>query len=382
MTQQALVPSSNITIGHLLDRSGSMSGTEEQVVEAIHLFLQRMSSDKKGNGAMYTLRQFDSMGFDVLRRGPVYGVKPIEVSEYQPRALTPLYDAIADTIKLMEAYDSKRNMLIIQTDGLENDSKKHSLADIKALINQKRRAGWLIIYLGANIDACKQAEEIGIPEGRAMNYKQGNKDIPDQAQAAKPWSKFGDKVANNPLAYALGTIALLGLGYLLLNSNETNAANFDQLGFADADRNAAMGVTGVGDDTWQNAVATDVDGFTEPFNSFFDLPPDLAEQYAQMPSDFDPALGSMVDGQQISDDGHDILSGDDSNSGHSETTNASDDSDDSDGHSGTQESADDSKYGDSDNYGGDNDDWDSSDASGDSSDLLSDVGEAVSSIFE
>ena len=394
MTQQALVASSNITIGHLLDRTGSMSGTEDQVVEAINLFMQKMCGDEKGKDARFILRQFDSMGFDILRRGLMHSMKPVEVREYEPRAMTPLFDAIIDFIEMVEGSDTEKNMLIIQTDGLENDSKKHSLADVKALIEQKRKDGWIIIYLGANIDAWKQAEEIGIPGHQALNYKQGRKNIPDQAHASQPWSKVGEKAADNPIVYALGTIALLGFGYFLLNPSETNAASLDQLGFDDIDRNAAMGVTGVDGDTWQNAVASDVDGFTEPVASVFDLSPELAEQHTQLPPDFDPALGSIIDGEQVGDPDGDILSSEDvpANADYDSSSDQSEegviDSDDHDNHddygsgdggSDPFSSSDDDEYFSGDD--GESTDIDSLSDAGDS-DFLDDLGEVAGDVIE
>ncbi|MEZ4104465.1 MAG: hypothetical protein R3B60_04240 [Candidatus Paceibacterota bacterium] len=321
MTIHPLVFSSDITVAHLLDRTGSMYGTEKQVVEAINLFLKKMQADSKGGKANFILRQFDSMGFDNLREGLMGDIRPVEVQEYKPRALTPLFDAIVDIIKIVESGGTNKNMLVIQTDGLENSSKKYQLADVKKLIEQKRKDGWIVIYLGANIDSWKQAEDIGIPNQHALNYKQGEKEIPNQANSAQPWSKFGKDSSNNPLAYALGTIALLGLGYLLLSSNDADATSVDQLEFDEVDRNASMAVTGVGDDTWQNAVSEDVAGFVEPVNSVFDLTPDLAEQHAQLPEDFDPASGSLVDDQSTNEDGHeesDRIGYDDDQYGRSE----------------------------------------------------------------
>jgi hypothetical protein len=109
------------------------------------------------------------------------------------------------------------------------------------------------------------------------------------------------------MGYALGAAALVGLAYLAFGPDEAQAE--PSLGFTDEDRNASMGVDGVSQ-TWQDAVAEDVANFVEPIpsSSIFDLPPDVAEAQANLPADFDPTEGSMVNGVQATDSGGDILS--------------------------------------------------------------------------
>lgn len=195
-------PSKN-QIAMVLDRSGSMSGTEEKTVEAINGFIRQMQGDSLGKNAAFTLMTFDSQGFDVIRRGAVSEVKPLEQKEFSPRAATPLYDAVGDTASKMTG--TEKNMLVILTDGLENASKKFTQASLRALIEEKRKTGWIIIYLGANIDAWKQAESIGVPGNQAMNFSQNGTQVPAQPSNPGLWSRFTGRVSQNPMGYALGT---------------------------------------------------------------------------------------------------------------------------------------------------------------------------------
>lgn len=295
----------------VLDRTGSMSGTEEKTVEAVNSFLRQMQSDSLGKDAFFTLRTFDTQGFDVIRRGVVSDVKPLEMDEFSPRAATPLFDAVGDTIGKMTG--TEKNMLVVLTDGLENASKKFTQESLRALIEEKRKAGWIIIYLGANIDAWKQAENIGVPGNQAMNFSQKGTQVPAQPSNPGLWSCFTGRVSQNPMGYALGTTALLGLAYLALRPGDAKAA--ENLGFTDADRNASMGVDGVGDNTWERAVEQDVATFDEPIktDSIFDpgLSQEAAQSAAELPKDFDPTLGSMIDGEQAVDHGGEILSPED-----------------------------------------------------------------------
>lgn len=306
----ASAPSKN-QIKMVLDRTGSMSGTEEKTIEAINGFLRQMQGDSLGKSAAFTLMTFDSQGFDVIRRGTVSEVKPLEQKEFSPRAATPLYDAVGDAASKMTG--TEKNMLVILTDGLENASKKFTQASLRALIEEKRKSGWIIIYLGANIDAWKQAESIGVPGNQAMNFSQNGTQVPAQPSNPGLWSRFTGRVSQNPMGYALGTAALLGLAYLALRPSDAKAA--ETLGFTDADRNASMGVDGVGNNTWESAVEQDVASFDEPIktDSIFDpgLSQEAAQSAAELPEDFDPSQGSMIDGEQAVDHGGEILSSED-----------------------------------------------------------------------
>ena len=48
------------------------------------------------------------------------------------------------------------------TDGEENSSKKHNYESIKALIDDRQRKGWLIIFLGAGLSSAQQGLRMSI----------------------------------------------------------------------------------------------------------------------------------------------------------------------------------------------------------------------------
>ena len=53
---------------------------------------------------------------------------------------------------------------------MENASFRFSYKDVKKSIQTKTEEGWEFIFAGANIDACKTAESIGISRDKALNY--------------------------------------------------------------------------------------------------------------------------------------------------------------------------------------------------------------------
>ena len=65
----------------------------------------------------------------------------------------------------------KKTLFVITTDGMENASRKYSYDRLKMMIErQKEKYGWEFIFLGANIDAAKEAARFGIDAERAANY--------------------------------------------------------------------------------------------------------------------------------------------------------------------------------------------------------------------
>ena len=56
--------------------------------------------------------------------------------------------------------------------GLENASKRFGYEKIRRMIErEKEQYGWEFLFLGANIDAAKEAARFGIGADRSVNYK-------------------------------------------------------------------------------------------------------------------------------------------------------------------------------------------------------------------
>ena len=65
----------------------------------------------------------------------------------------------------------EKTLFVITTDGMENASRKYTYDRLKAMIErQKEKYGWEFIFLGANIDAAREAVRFGINADRAVNY--------------------------------------------------------------------------------------------------------------------------------------------------------------------------------------------------------------------
>ena len=66
----------------------------------------------------------------------------------------------------------KKTLFVITTDGYENASRRYNYETVRRMIErQKEKYGWEFLFLGANIDAAKEAARFGIDADRAVNYK-------------------------------------------------------------------------------------------------------------------------------------------------------------------------------------------------------------------
>jgi len=183
MTEIAHVPAH---ISVVLDRSGSMALIADDVVGGFNQFL---ADQRRAPGsARVTLAQFDSQDpFELLIDGiDLREVTDLARSAYQPRAWTPLYDAVGRMIARIDAEIAKRAELdlpeedqvaVIVTDGLENASVEHTRASVFQLIVERRKAGWVFVFLGADQDAYAAGERIGVAPGNRAEWEKSQQGV-------------------------------------------------------------------------------------------------------------------------------------------------------------------------------------------------------------
>lgn len=161
----------------ILDRSGSMSGLEEDTIGGYNSML---SNQKKEEGeAIVTTVLFDHEYDIVHDRTDIKEIVPLTEKEYFVRGSTALLDAVGTTInKIIKAtrntkkeYQADNVMFVIITDGMENNSHEYNYQTVKTMIDkQKEKYSWEFVFLGANINALETASKFGIKEDRAVNY--------------------------------------------------------------------------------------------------------------------------------------------------------------------------------------------------------------------
>jgi len=161
----------------LLDRSGSMGGLENDTIGGFNAFIEKQK--KMPGETIVTTVLFDDR-YEILWNG--VDVKDIKLTEkeYYVRGMTALLDAIGKTIldvnnRLSITEESRRPgkvIFVITTDGMENASKEFTYEKVRELIKQQtEKHNWEFIFLGASIDAVKEAGSIGVNRKDAYNFE-------------------------------------------------------------------------------------------------------------------------------------------------------------------------------------------------------------------
>lgn len=166
-------------VSFLIDRSGSMMQLHRAVIDGFNELLNEQQT-RTGECSM-TLAAFDSEDpFElVVNDQPIGDVKPLTEDELEPRAMTPLFDAIYSTIKNADKRLSDRKksgldpddqLVVVFTDGLENASHKHDHAQVMDLIAERKKKGWTFTFLGANQDSYATGAGLGVAAGNVSNF--------------------------------------------------------------------------------------------------------------------------------------------------------------------------------------------------------------------
>ena len=161
----------------ILDRSGSMAGLEPDTIGGFNAMIEKQKREQ-GEAIVSTVI-FDNVSEVIHDRVPLEKIKPLTERDYYVRGCTALLDAVGGAIHHIgnvhkyarEEDRPEKTLFVITTDGMENASRKYSYSRLKEMIErQKEKYGWEFLFLGANIDAAKEAARFGITADRAANY--------------------------------------------------------------------------------------------------------------------------------------------------------------------------------------------------------------------
>ena len=161
----------------ILDRSGSMAGLEKDTIGGFNAMIEKQK-DEPGEAYVSTVL-FDNLSEVIHDRVNLENVPKLTEKEYYVRGCTALLDAVGGAIHHIgnvhkyarEEDRPEKTLFVITTDGMENASRRYTYDKVKAMIRrQKEQYGWEFLFLGANIDAAKEAARFGIGEEFAANY--------------------------------------------------------------------------------------------------------------------------------------------------------------------------------------------------------------------
>lgn len=180
----------------ILDRSGSMSGLENDTIGGFNSMLQKQRAID--GECRITTVLFDHSYKLLHDRIDIGAVSPLTEKEYYVGGSTALIDAIGVTINKLvnvqkstaEEYRAEKVMFVIITDGEENSSREYSAEKVRKMIElEKEKYGWEFVFLGANIDAVQTAGQFGISANRAVDY------VPDSAGTTLNFEMMSQAVA-------------------------------------------------------------------------------------------------------------------------------------------------------------------------------------------
>lgn len=191
-----------IHVCFIIDESGSMSGSESDIIGGFNKTIEEQKAVKDGQCAIsfYSFNDGISerfIGKDVndvkpLVRGSSFGSHQIfncsitsattidttitedndnYLYQYSPGGCTAMNDAIATAINkigkwlndMPEEERPSKNLIVIMTDGEENSSKEYTLAMVQEMIkHQTEKYDWTFVYMGMDISNAKAANSLGI----------------------------------------------------------------------------------------------------------------------------------------------------------------------------------------------------------------------------
>ena len=153
----------------VLDKSGSMSGTEGDTAGGFNSLIEKQKNELKE--AWVTTWLFNGQAELLYDRVPIREVKPMTAADIEVGGNTALYDAVGNAIKrteLIQKHLRKEDvpdltLVAIMTDGYENASRQYNNSEIRKLIEQKKQDGWEFLFMAAGIDAKEEADNLAIP---------------------------------------------------------------------------------------------------------------------------------------------------------------------------------------------------------------------------
>ena len=160
----------------ILDRSGSMSGLEKDVVGGFNSTIKEQK--KKDGKCLVSTILFNDYSKVIHDRIDIKKIKNMEEDDYFPCGSTALIDALGDSIRYIKKVHRiirkedvpAHTIFVITTDGYENSSHKYSSKEVKKMIVEQQEKGWEFVYLAANIDAVETAKTFGFKESRSHNF--------------------------------------------------------------------------------------------------------------------------------------------------------------------------------------------------------------------
>ncbi len=137
-----------------------MGSVKDETISGFNSYLDALDDGEK---IKVTAVQFDSQGIDRIcsDKKPKNATR-LTAETYEPRAWTPLYDAVGRTIReTRDEVDGEKVLFVILTDGRENASTEFNQDSVKKLMKQAEdKDKWTFAFIGMGPDGWTAAQAL------------------------------------------------------------------------------------------------------------------------------------------------------------------------------------------------------------------------------
>lgn len=182
-------------IAIVLDSSKSMNAIRKEAVDAfnekVKTIRKSQKKAKKRTSTTVSLVTFSTKVHDPkIWMSKPESIKKLDIKDYKPIGMTAMLDAVGWTIDSLSSLpdaDDKNTayLVIIISDGRENNSKKETYSSIREKISKlKETDRWTFTYLGANQNLSTPIENMGIPAGNTQVWESTSDGTKEASQYA------------------------------------------------------------------------------------------------------------------------------------------------------------------------------------------------------
>jgi hypothetical protein len=168
-----------IDIVLLLDESYSMAHNTKSYINGINTLLHAQKQVNPGSN--FSLIKFSTSINTICIDRKMHTLPEFTSDHYKPDGVTALYDAIGHVIKVKYINDIKPVIVIILTDGEDNNSSEYNLSSIVEKITHVKNCGWTFVYIAANQNAQIVGNKLGIET--CLTYNETDASISHVADA-------------------------------------------------------------------------------------------------------------------------------------------------------------------------------------------------------
>lgn len=158
-----------INVVFVIDESGSMTGTESDVIGGF----KKVVDEQKANSAGTCSISYFKFATGVKKVFIGKDINEVEYldGKYNPDGLTALFDGVGVAIdevgkwldSMKEEDKPEKTLVVIMTDGGENNSKDYTSDKVREMIkHQEEKYNWSFIYMGSDLNDARDTRSLGI----------------------------------------------------------------------------------------------------------------------------------------------------------------------------------------------------------------------------